>query len=229
MCVRAIDYLPPVDVRFGDFLRAAMTAQTDYDPDDEDEICDAWMQSFRRRQIFPDDAAFFSMDGLLWPEQLDRPAVKDLPLGGPLGLSPEEKRKTARALEAFIEQPNNKKLLGIAPGIDYSIHSFHPMYRTDRNGSVRWDLVVEVVQKQPDPKAYPVRGGTTMIISTHGTRGSGIAGVQFLRYAISKPLRGPLGRLRAKAQKRYFLEQGVTRGKDPRSLRVNFAFVHGAE
>jgi hypothetical protein len=227
MCVRAIDYLPPVDIRFGDFLRAAMTAQADFDPEDEDEICDAWMQSFRRRQIFPDDAAFFSMDGLLWPEEPDELPVKDLPLGGPLGLSPDEKEKTAKALEAFID--DNKSRLGISPAIEYSIPSFHPMYRTDCNGSVRWDLVAEVVQRQPDPGVYPVRGGTTLIISTHGTRGSGSAGVQFLRYVISKPLDGTLGRRRAEAQQAYFKEQGVAPGTDPRSLRVNFAFVHGED
>jgi hypothetical protein len=228
ICVRAIDYLPPVDVHFGDFLRAAMTAQTDYDPDDQDEICDAWMQSFRRRQILPDDAAFFSMDGLLWPELSDEDLpVENLPTGGPLGLSPKEKKQTAKALQAFID--SNRDKLGISTGVDYSIPSFHPMFRTDRNGSVRWDLVVEVVQKQPETGTYPIRGGTTMIISTHGTRGSGSAGVKFLRYVINKPLHGPLGRRRAEAQKRYFEEQGVTPGGDPRNLKVNFAFVHGGD
>ena len=34
MCIRAIDYLPPVDVTFGDFLRALITADADFFPDD---------------------------------------------------------------------------------------------------------------------------------------------------------------------------------------------------
>jgi hypothetical protein len=226
-----VDYLPPVDVRFGDFLRAAMTAQTDFDPDDEDDICDAWMQSFRRRQILPDDAVFFSMDGLLWPEHVgvngEPTVVKGLPMGGPLGLSPDEKKQTASALQAFIEE--HREMLEIAPGVDYSIPSFHPTYRTDRNGSVRWDLIVEVVQKQPEAGSYPVRGGTTLIISTHGTRGSGSAGGHFVRYVIPMPLRGALGKRRAELQEAYFKEQGVVPGSDPRSLRVNFAFVHAEE
>jgi hypothetical protein len=100
------------------------------------------------------------------------------------------------------------------------------MYRTDRNGSVRWDLVVEVIQQSPTPGTFPPRGGTTLIISTHGTRGSGHAGIKFLRYAIRKPLLGPEGRLRAARQRAYFEEQGLDPKANPRDLRVNFAFIH---
>jgi hypothetical protein len=225
ICVRTIDYLPPVDVTFGDFLRSVMTAQTDYDPEDTDNICDALMQSFRRREILPDDAAFFSMDGLVWPVEPDPVEVEGIPTGGPLGFNKEETRQTVTALIAFIDA--NRQRLGLAPRVDYAIPSFHPMYRTDRNGSVRWDLVVEVIQQAPKPGIFPVRGGTTIIISTHGTRGSGNAGIKFLRYAIRKPLQASEGRLRASRQRAYFEEQGFDSTADPRDLRVNFAFLHG--
>jgi hypothetical protein len=225
ICVRAIDYLPPVDVTFGDFLRAVMTAQTDYDPEDTDNICDAWMQSFRRREILPDDAAFFSMDGLVWPVEPDSVEVDGIPTGGPLGFDKVETQQTVKALVAFIDA--NRQRVGLARRTDYAIPSFHPMYRTDRNGSVRWDLVVEVVQKASKSSSYPVRGGTTLIVSTHGTRGSGNAGIKFLRYAIRKPLFGPEGRRRADRQRAYFAEQGLNPKADPHSLRVNFAFIHG--
>jgi len=225
ICVRAIDYLPPVDVTFGDFLRAVMTAQTDYDPEDTDNICDAWMQSFRRREILPDDAAFFSMDGLVWPVEPDSVEVDGIPTGGPLGFDKVETQQTVKALVAFIDA--NRQRVGLARRTDYAIPSFHPMYRTDRNGSVRWDLVVEVVQKASKSSPYPVRGGTTLIVSTHGTRGSGNAGIKFLRYAIRKPLFGPEGRRRADRQRAYFAEQGLNPKADPHSLRVNLAFIHG--
>ena len=227
MCVRSIDYLPPVDVTFGDFLRAVMTSQEDFDPEDTDNASDALMQSFRRRQILPDDAAFFSMDGLVWPEETENVAVLGIPLGGPLGFSKDEQRQTAAALTEFIN--DHRDLLGLMPGAPIAIPSFHPMYRTDRAGSVRWDMVAEVIQKATDPRGFPVRGGTTMIISTHGTRGSGEAGAPFLRYAIKKPLHGPAGEYRATKQREYFSEQGLEPRGDPRNLRVNFAFLHGGD
>jgi len=35
ICIRALDYCPPVDLTFGDFLRAMITADVEHNPDDE--------------------------------------------------------------------------------------------------------------------------------------------------------------------------------------------------
>src|SRR5262249_6313480 len=128
-CARALDYLPPVDVTFGDFLRAVMTAETDFDPDDSEGIRDAWMQAFRRRAILPDDAPFFSEEALCWPDRGRDLQVKGLPFGGPLGLSYLERRQTANALKRFIDQDDHKARLDLDPRADYRIPSFHPLYR----------------------------------------------------------------------------------------------------
>ncbi len=85
-CIRALDYLPPVDLTFGDFLRAVITSETDYDPADREGIRDAWMQAFRRREILPDDAPFFSDEALCWPPVCGDLEVKNLPFGGPAGI-----------------------------------------------------------------------------------------------------------------------------------------------
>jgi hypothetical protein len=227
-CVRSLDYLPPVDVTFGDFLRAVMTAETDFDPADQEGIRNAWMQAFRRREILPDDAPFFSEEALCWPRQSGAIKVKDLPFGGPLGLSFKEKQQMATALRAFVDQDGNKKVLNLDPRVDYRIPSFHPLFRQNRAGSARWDLAAEVVQTAPaTPAGFPMRGGTTMIISTHGTGGGGLREDVFLRYVISRPLGGPGGKLRAQQQKEYLEQLGIKPGETASALRINFALVHG--
>lgn len=71
MCIRALDYMPPVDVRFGEFLRAIVTADSDLVPDDRLNYRLAFVEAFRRRGIFPDHCLSMSPDNLLW----DEPAV----------------------------------------------------------------------------------------------------------------------------------------------------------
>lgn len=224
-CARALDYLPPVDVTFGDFLRAVMTGETDFDPEDRDGMRDAWMQAFRRREILPDDAPFFSEEALCWAAYDDDIKIEGLPFGGPLGFSYEERQQTAAVLTAFIDE--HKAVLGLDPRLAYTIPSFDPLYRIDRAGSVRWDLVVEVVQTGDASAGFPMRGGTTMIISTHSTGGGGRKDAVFLRYAIAKPVHGPDGARRASRQARYLDDQGIKPGGTADQLRVNFSLIHG--
>jgi hypothetical protein len=56
MCIRAIDYLPPVDVTFGDFLRAVVTADADLFPADEQGLRAGLIEAFRERGIYPTGA-----------------------------------------------------------------------------------------------------------------------------------------------------------------------------
>ena len=67
MCIRAIDYCPPVDIRFGDYLRAIVTADTDYAPEDTDGYRLVFVQSFREWGIHPRDVCSVGLDALLWP------------------------------------------------------------------------------------------------------------------------------------------------------------------
>ena len=67
MCIRALDYTPPVDVTFGDFLRAIITADSDLVPDDDLGYRVAFIEAFRRRGIYPRDVRTLSIDSLRWP------------------------------------------------------------------------------------------------------------------------------------------------------------------
>jgi len=53
MCIRALDYLPPVDVTFFEYLRAIITADFDMVRDDRLNYRVAFVESFRRRGIYP--------------------------------------------------------------------------------------------------------------------------------------------------------------------------------
>jgi hypothetical protein len=72
MCIRAIDYLPPVDVTFGDFLRALVTADADFFPEDPRRYRLAFIEAFRDRGIYPLDIRALAEDALRWnPLALD--------------------------------------------------------------------------------------------------------------------------------------------------------------
>jgi hypothetical protein len=67
MCIRAIDYCPPVGITFGDYLRAIVTADHDLNPEDELGYCVAVVESFRQWGINPRDIRSMSAQGLMWP------------------------------------------------------------------------------------------------------------------------------------------------------------------
>jgi hypothetical protein len=75
MCIRALDYLPPVDITFGDFLRALITADYDLVEDDDRGYRIAVIEAFRRRGIYPKDCRSLACDSLLWQQSDDDEAV----------------------------------------------------------------------------------------------------------------------------------------------------------
>lgn len=68
MCIRALDYCPPVDLTFGDYLRALITADADLVPDDRLGYRVAFLEAFRTRGIYPDDLRTVSTESLRWQE-----------------------------------------------------------------------------------------------------------------------------------------------------------------
>lgn len=87
LCVRALDYCPPVDLTFGDFLRALITVHLDQTEEEGREVRQALMEAFRLRGIYA-DSPFFSQDSLCWPREkwIGRP--EDLDKNLPTALPP---------------------------------------------------------------------------------------------------------------------------------------------
>ncbi|AMR31534.1 hypothetical protein A0256_08895 [Mucilaginibacter sp. PAMC 26640] len=67
MCVRALDYSPPVDITFGEFLRALITADLDFVAEDTHDYRVAFIEAFQKRGIFPKDLKNISVDSLSYP------------------------------------------------------------------------------------------------------------------------------------------------------------------
>src|SRR5205085_7300279 len=68
ICIRALDYCPPVDITFGDYLRALITADVDIAPEDEVGYRVALIEAFRARGIFPAGIQTLSVERLRWSQ-----------------------------------------------------------------------------------------------------------------------------------------------------------------
>jgi hypothetical protein len=66
VCIRALDYCPPIDITFGDYLRATITADVDIAPRDEGGYRIALIEAFRARGILPDRVNTLSVESLVW-------------------------------------------------------------------------------------------------------------------------------------------------------------------
>ena len=76
MCVRGLDYLPPVDITFGEYLRAIISADADLAPHDPLHYRVAFCESFRKHGIPLLDCISYAPESLMWEE----PDVFEFPL-----------------------------------------------------------------------------------------------------------------------------------------------------
>lgn len=67
MCIRAIDYCPPVDVTFGAFLRGVITGDLERSPDDAEGFRTVFVQAFREWGIHPREVTSLGPETLVWP------------------------------------------------------------------------------------------------------------------------------------------------------------------
>jgi hypothetical protein len=127
MCLRALDYLPPIDVRFGEFLRAIITADSDIIPNDRFNYRLAMIEAFRKRGIMPEGAMSLAPDSLRW-----EPPEENLGLDG--SFPTINKEWIANREESFDAMENNRRL----------VHSW--MIKSDEN-DLKWQRVCGVLFK----------------------------------------------------------------------------------
>jgi hypothetical protein len=74
MCIRALDYCPPVDITFGDYLRALITSDLEFVANDYYHYRTAVIEAFRKWNILPSDMKTVAEETLAWntPDKTDR-------------------------------------------------------------------------------------------------------------------------------------------------------------
>jgi hypothetical protein len=211
--IRAIDYCPPVDLSFGEFLRAAVTADYDLVPDDKWGYREALIDAFLRRNVYPRNVGSLSEDALLWRA----PAVVNQGLaeldfahlrfrGDPARpAEAAELVRQAHVLGEFVSRPEFRDDFGlVAPGTMMrtgrsvraglpSVESIRTTRRVGPDGQVVFDLVSEVIQTcevlpSGTEPGFTMYGGATVILGPDGE----------VRYAIAKNVSGE-GRIERRA------------------------------
>jgi hypothetical protein len=189
ICIRALDYCPPVDVLFGDFLRALITADHDLVSEDPYGYRAALIEAFRLRGIQPEGVTSYAEESLCWlpPEELtgiESPRCEGLIFDPFKPPTDEQQEENAKKLSQFGR--DNAEVLGLTPSVPVQAHSFHPIHRVGPNGRLKVEIVAELIQQtkvpfDPDDKSSPeitFRGGTTLVIDQEGR----------VRYAVRKRL-----------------------------------------
>ncbi|HLM56492.1 MAG TPA: S8 family serine peptidase, partial [Pyrinomonadaceae bacterium] len=154
MCIRALDYIPPVDVTFGEYLRGIITADFDLVADDRYNYRVAFVEAFRRRGIYPRDLDTLSVETLRW----DAPDLADWPRKGRDKILEQLKRyadlcfyigdreKLFRVTrdqrealhgtleKAFEESPDFAAKLGLDPKRTFEVHELRRSIRVSPDG-----------------------------------------------------------------------------------------------
>ena len=201
MCIRAIDYCPPVDITLGEYLRALITADRDLVPDDPWNYREALVDAFRKRHVFPGKVEALTEDALLW-EQPDKPiCIPDLNFGK-LKFSGDPSRaadsaeaeRQARLIGETVCKPSFLDLFGLANpdspkgyGTDTIdppiVESVRTSRRVGPDGQLSFDLVAEIVQtrqvSRPGEGEFQFLGGATIIFGSEGQ----------VRYVIAKNIK----------------------------------------
>ena len=205
LCIRALDYCPPVDLEFGDFLRAIVTGAWDASSEEYDVTIPSVVEAFRSRGIIPSGLRSLSDDALRWPKGA---LPEDVRCNG---LDPEPRdgktwERNAMLLGKFAQE--HAEAFGLSRDIRIGVHQLEGVasQRLDPHGGLSWQLHAQFTQlrteridpKNPSSMPFTFRGGTTVILDDTGR----------VRYVIAKPIGDP-----ERLQKhRQFLIDSAMRG-----------------
>jgi hypothetical protein len=210
ICLRALDYCPPVDITFGDYLRALVTADRDIEVEDPMGYRAALINAFRARGIRPEGVVSYGEEALNWnlyqrTDGHQRSRAFARVWRDVIDLEEDSEGDASalyRRLWGNARRYHGK--LGLAARVPIQAKSINTLHRLRPDGSLQQQIVAEIVQQRHAPydpsdrkgRTFVFRGGTTLLINRQGD----------VRYAISKPIKGAEGHAREERQ-RQFLQQ----------------------
>jgi hypothetical protein len=232
ICIRAIDYCPPVDITFGEFLRAVVSADLDLVPDDPWGYREAWIDAFAKRRIYPANVQSLSEDALRWrgPQSQVPPepelSFAQLRFDGDPGRA-ADLQETLRQASAFgqlaadrdyraefgLAANGDPLLCGDEVGLPV-VESVRSSRRVGPSGQVVFDLIAEITQRRcvrstgKDSPGFDFFGGATVVLDPQGK----------VRYVIRKSV---LDSARLERQRDFLRQQGsVFFGLGPDNTRL---------
>jgi hypothetical protein len=197
MVVRAFDYLPAVDVTFGDVVRAVITADRDLYPDDALRLRGRLVESLRQRGIFPPGVVSLADQALLWqapPQPLSlaegraaidlgelvRESTVKLDPSASVDGSPERSAHLYRQARSWAR--THAYELGLDPEAGrIDVPGIHVAFQIAADGQPRPRIFAQFVQRREDLEkgdGVRIHAGCTVIAAVDGT----------VSYLIPKPL-----------------------------------------
>jgi hypothetical protein len=238
ICIRAVDYCPPVDIQFGEFLRAMITADSDLVPSDPWNYRGEIIKAFRLRGIVPEEVNSYSEESLRWrgPQETNKVMV---PFTGLQYDPTDASRKVTLSEKKQLKQQRYKSLhsyakryasaFGLAPPrsrIPIQAYSSQPIFRIGPDGRLNIDFIVQFLQHrvekidpdEPDSGTFNFRGGSTVIFDQHGR----------VRYVVEKRITNKqrLARQRAYQAQCNEISAFATYDAHGQAEPLNFAAIH---
>ena len=182
--IRAVDYCPPVDITFGEFLRAMVTADWVTVPADPHHYRESLVLAFRRYGIEVPNVPDLSEEALLWRG----PETKLVPIEGlkfadlkhqfePGWFAKEsERQKRADVLGHYVTKEAHLQEFGLRkPGRDGDwlydlpvVESIRTLRRLTPDDDLDFHIVAEVTQRGKKGRRW-YWGGSTVIIDADGS------------------------------------------------------------
>ena len=190
MCIRAFQYLPPVDVTFGDFLRSAVTADRDAIITDDLGMRSALVEAFRKRGVHPEGVSGLADEAVAWPAAPDLPPLDSVKVVQPLvydtalgyrvaGASSDHLepslKPAVRWLSDYAKQ--HARALGLQPDLRINVAGCHAALGMGARGLHRVNIVCQLVQPaSPDLQkmadvalgGVTLKGGATIVADADG-------------------------------------------------------------